>query len=74
MLENDLNLSRFLDRFADTLTEDDIANLDALLHMSDNALWDLISGRADAADPRLAAFAARLAPGMHPNQEPKDVQ
>ncbi len=63
MLENDLMLSRFLDRCADTLTEDDIANLDALLHMSDNALWDLLSGRAEADDPRLASFAARLAQG-----------
>ena len=74
MLENDLILSRFLDRCADTLTEDDIANLDALLHMSDNALWDLLSGRSEGADPRLASFAARLAQGMNPNPQPKDVR
>jgi antitoxin CptB len=74
MLENDLILSRFLERCAERLTEDDIANLDELLHMTDNALWDLLSGRAEAADPRLASFAARVARGMNPNQEPKDVR
>jgi antitoxin CptB len=60
MLENDLVLARFLDASGATLTEDDVAKLDALLHMSDNALWDLIAGRTEAADPGLAAFVARL--------------
>jgi antitoxin CptB len=60
MLENDLILSRFLDASGDTLNEEDVANLDALLHMTDDALWDLLSGRADACDPRLAPFVARL--------------
>ena len=63
MLENDLILSRFLERCSERLTEDDIANLDELLHMTDNALWDLLSGRAEAADSRLASFAARVAQG-----------
>jgi antitoxin CptB len=58
MLENDLVLARFLD--GATLTEDDVAKLDALLHMNDNALWDLIAGRTEADDPGLAAFVARL--------------
>ena len=60
MLENDLILARFLDAAADSLTEDDIAKLDALLHMTDNALWDLICGRAEAGDPTLAPIVARL--------------
>src|SRR6185503_4056566 len=47
MLENDLVLARFLDAAAASLTEDDIAKLDVLLHMTDNALWDLICGRAE---------------------------
>ena len=59
LLENDLVLSRFLDRQADTLTDEDVENLDLLLDMTDQALWDLISGRAEA-DPRLAAIVARL--------------
>jgi antitoxin CptB len=58
MLENDLVLARFLD--GARLTEDDVANLDALLHMNDNALWDLIAGRTEADDAGLAAFVARL--------------
>ena len=74
MLENDLILSRFVERCGERLTEDDIANLDELLHMTDNALWDLLSGRDEAVDPRLAAFAARIARAMTPNQEPKDVR
>ena len=60
MLENDLMLSRFLDRCADTLTEDDIANLDALLHMTDNRLWELFAGSAEADAPGLAAFVSRV--------------
>jgi len=60
MLENDLILNRFLDGCTHGLTEDDIANLDELLHMTDSALWDLIAGRAEAAEPAQAAFVARL--------------
>ena len=60
MLENDLVLSRFLDASADTLTEGDIANLDELLNMTDNALWDLVSGRTEASHAALAALVARL--------------
>jgi len=60
MLETDLLLARFLDARADALTEDDIANLDDLLHMTDQALWDVLSGRVDIDDPALAPFVARL--------------
>jgi antitoxin CptB len=60
MVENDLVLNRFLDGCGDGLTEDDIANLDELLHMTDSALWDLVAGRTEAAEPALAAFVARL--------------
>ncbi len=59
LLENDLVLSRFLDRYAGTLSDEDVENLDLLLDMTDQALWDLIAGRAEA-DPRLAALVARL--------------
>src|SRR6185437_16716370 len=60
MLENDLVLNRFLDECGHGLTEDDIANLDELLHMTDSALWSLIAGRTEAAEPAQAAFVARL--------------
>ena len=59
MLENDLILSRFLAACGESLTEQDIANLDTLLDMSDNALWDVIAGRVEPA-PAVAAFVARL--------------
>ena len=59
MLENDLLLSRFLDENAAMLTDADVANLDALLDMTDDRLWDLLAGRAEP-DPSLAAFVARV--------------
>jgi antitoxin CptB len=59
MLENDLILARFLDAHAAALGEDDVASLDALLDLTDDRLWDVLSGRADP-EPRLAAFVARL--------------
>ena len=59
MLENDLVLTRFLDRCGSALTDAYVASLDALLDMSDNALWDVIAGRVDA-DGAHAAFVARL--------------
>ena len=60
MLENDLILARFLDRCAHVLSDDDIAKLDALLHMTDHELWDLFAGRARAEEPALAAFVSRV--------------
>ncbi|MGC1817608.1 MAG: succinate dehydrogenase assembly factor 2 [Casimicrobiaceae bacterium] len=60
MLENDLVLARFLDAEGTRLTDDDIAQLDALLDLSDNALWDLIAGRAEPADPRVRPLVERL--------------
>jgi len=71
MLENDLILARFLEISAETLTDADIANLDELLNMTDNALWDLLSGRAEAGDPALAAFVTRLHAA---STQPKDVR
>jgi antitoxin CptB len=59
LLENDLVLARFLDQCGEVLTDSDIASLDALLDMADNALWDVIAGRTEPA-PELAAFVARL--------------
>ena len=62
MLENDLILTRFLDRRGDTLTEADVAALDRLLDLPDNELWDALSGRVavDAAlQPMLHELAKR---------------
>ena len=60
MLENDLVLSRFLDRRGGELSEEEAAALDRLLQLSDNELWDLISGRAEAADPTMEPLVAAL--------------
>lgn len=59
MLENDLVLARFLEVHGRALTEDDVEKLDALLDMTDNALWDVLAGRVDP-EPALTAFVARL--------------
>jgi antitoxin CptB len=59
LLENDLVLTRLLDRHGASLTEDDIAKLDCLLDLPDNELWDLIAGRTEP-EPALAEFVARL--------------
>ncbi len=59
MLENDLVLARFLDVHGGALTEDDVEKLDALLDMTDNALWDVIAGRVQP-PATLASFVARV--------------
>ncbi|MFA7666781.1 MAG: succinate dehydrogenase assembly factor 2 [Burkholderiaceae bacterium] len=47
LLENDLVLGRFFDRYEATLTDDDVAGLDELLDLTDNELLDLILGRTE---------------------------
>ena len=53
MLENDLVLERFLAARGAGLTDDEVAALDRLLDLTDNELWDLIAGRAEAGDATL---------------------
>jgi antitoxin CptB len=60
MLENDLILSRFLAARGPTLGEPEIAALDRLLDLPDNDLWDLLSGRAEPAEPALGPLVAAL--------------
>ena len=50
MLENDLILERFLDARGEAITDGEIAALDRLLELSDNELWDLLSGRQESDD------------------------
>jgi antitoxin CptB len=47
LLENDLVLTRFLDRHEGELTDADVAGLDRLLDLTDNELMDLILGRVE---------------------------
>ncbi len=56
LLENDLLLSRFLDRHLQTLDEAELNTLDQLLQLGDNDLLDLLMGRklsGDAAEADL---------------------
>ena len=47
LLENDLVLTRFLDRHETTLTDDEVGALTVLLELSDNELMDLILVRTE---------------------------
>ena len=60
MLENDLILTRFLDARGEAMTGDEVAALDGLLDLSDNELWDLLSGRAEPADAGWRPLVASL--------------
>ena len=59
MLENDLILERFLAAQGPRLSDDDERDLDLLLDRSDQALWDLITGRSEP-EARLRSLVERL--------------
>lgn len=50
LLENDLILTRFLDRHEADLTDDEVGALTRLLDLSDNDLMDLILARSEFGD------------------------
>jgi antitoxin CptB len=60
MLENDLILARFLDARGDAITEAEVAALARLLDLSDNELWDMLSGRAETEDASLRPLLVAL--------------
>jgi antitoxin CptB len=60
MLENDLILARYLDARGGRLDESEIAQLDLLLELPDNELWDLVAGRAAPTDPALQPLVTAL--------------
>ncbi|CAM5420781.1 FAD assembly factor SdhE [Eoetvoesiella caeni] len=47
LLENDLVITKFLDRFEDQLTETDVSALSHLFDMGDNDLLDVLLGRTE---------------------------
>ncbi|HMM50965.1 MAG TPA: succinate dehydrogenase assembly factor 2 [Burkholderiaceae bacterium] len=47
LLENDLVMARFFERFESDLTDDDVAGLDRLLDLGDGELLELILGRCE---------------------------
>jgi antitoxin CptB len=60
LLENDLVLARFLDRYAPRLDAGGLAALNELLALPDPELWALVSGRQECEDGRLARVVAML--------------
>ena len=60
LLENDLVLNRFLERHAARLDAERLTALNALLEYDDNTLWDVLSGRHECADARVAAVVALI--------------
>jgi antitoxin CptB len=60
MLENDLILTRFLDARGSAISSDEVAALDVLLALSDNELWDLLSGRQEPADQAVVSLVMQL--------------
>ena len=47
LLENDLIIERFFNRYIDTMTMDDVFAMDQLLDLSDNDLLDLLLKRKE---------------------------
>ena len=58
LLELDLVLQRFLEKNSPVGTE--IEELNQLLDLPDNDLWDIVSGRSDPVDERYRATVERL--------------
>jgi antitoxin CptB len=69
MLENDLLLTRFLDRRGAALSEADVAALDRLLDLPDGELWDVLCGRTSAA-PELQPLVLELSTTPAPKEAP----
>jgi antitoxin CptB len=60
MLENDLVLARFLDARGAALDAHEVAALERLLELSDNELWDLVSGRTETHEQALRPLVDAL--------------
>ncbi len=60
LLELDIVLGRYLDRYAAGMEREELDGLAELLDMPDNDLWDVVSGRSERYDPRLGSIVARL--------------
>ena len=60
LLENDLVLGRFFERYEHELDDDDVAGLDQLLDVTDNELLDLILARTDLVGEAATPGALRV--------------
>ncbi|MEJ7138530.1 succinate dehydrogenase assembly factor 2 [Amphibiibacter pelophylacis] len=76
MLENDLLIARFFERYGDSLTEADARLMERLMAESDNDLLDLLLQRrppeGDLATPEMGALLARLAASPQPTTQVKE--
>jgi antitoxin CptB len=61
LLENDIVLEKYFNRFATTMTEEDLVGLTTLLELSDNDLLDVIMVRKELSDVEIAPAGAVLA-------------
>lgn len=50
LLENDLLITAFLDRYETELNDEDVSSLTQLFEMDDNSLLDVLLGRAEPED------------------------
>lgn len=53
LLENDLVLERFLERYGSRLTQRQVQAFEKLLDYGDKELWDLVARRSEPGDPDL---------------------
>ncbi len=60
MLENDLILTRFLDSRGDRISDAELVALESMLRLSDNDLWEMLSGRQEPADAAMMPLLERL--------------
>jgi antitoxin CptB len=60
MLENDLILTRFLDRRGFSITDAELEALRSVLQLNDNDLWELLSGRQEPADRTVMPLLEQL--------------
>jgi len=60
LLENDLILTRFLDRFEQGLTDADVTGLTQLMDLTDTDLFDLLLGKSELEGALATADAQRV--------------
>ena len=60
LLELDITLTRFLDNGFDALSAEEQEAFVVLADMEDYDLWDLLTGKAEIDDPRLAHIVMLL--------------
>jgi len=60
MLELDIVLQRFVDKYYAQLNEDELQQFDTLLNLPDNDLWDMITTKKEVGDVKLQSMLQLL--------------